>query len=68
MLYLLGNFFGCFAGGLWVHCSPFTHSHLLLHIMSGALYPGLTKLRSRRGCVAMSQGCTSFYGFCENPS
>jgi len=27
MLYLLGNFSGCFAGGGWVHNSPFTHTH-----------------------------------------
>jgi len=31
MLYLLGNFSGYFAGGGWVHNSPFTHT-LFMHI------------------------------------
>ena len=54
MIYLLGNFSGCFAGGGWVHDSPFTHTHIFVHIMSGALHPGLRNLRIRRGWVAMS--------------
>jgi len=67
MLYLFGNFLTVLQVGVGCIILP-SHTHLLLHIMSGALYPGLRKLRVRRGCVAMSQGCTSFSGFCENPS
>jgi len=43
MLYLLENFSCCFAGGGWVCYSP-SHTHLLLHIMSATLYPGLRNL------------------------
>jgi len=41
MLYISAwEFSGCFAGGVWV--CIFLPSHTIyLHIMSGALYPGL---------------------------
>jgi len=39
------KFFDCFAGGGWV-CIVLP-SHTPLHIMSGALYPGLWSFRNR---------------------
>jgi len=69
MLYLLGNFSGCFAGGgFGVHNSPFTHTHVFAHIMRAALHPGLRNPRIRRGCVAMSMRMYFPFWLCENPS
>jgi len=43
LLYLLGKFSGCFAGGGLGDASFSLHTHIV-HIMSGALYPGLCNL------------------------
>ena len=47
----------------WLFCrwglgafSPFTHTPLLLHIMRGALYPGLRELRNRKGLCSNTDG------------
>ena len=47
--------------------SPFTHTHLV-HIMSEALYQGLSTTQNQRGCVAMSLGMHFLFGYCENPN
>jgi len=47
------DFSGYFAGEGWVHKFSL-HTHILVHIMGGALHPGLRNLRIRRDCVAMS--------------
>jgi len=49
MLYISGwEFSSCFAGGGWV--CIFFPSHTLLHIMSGAQYPGLWSLEIKELC------------------
>ena len=43
LLYLPGKFSGCFVGGGFGYASFSLHTHIV-HIMSGALYPGLCNL------------------------
>jgi len=47
MLYLLGKFSGCFAGGGWVHDSPFTHTLLCIYHEWDPKTPDLKKIRIR---------------------
>ena len=64
MLYLPGNFSGCFAGGGLGAWFSLTHTLLCIYHEWDPKTPDLKKIRIR----GIRNGCTSYFSFHENPS